>query len=522
VDAGGNFTVALKSNGTLWAWGMNSVGQLGTGNTTQQNSPVQVGSDADWIVVKAGGSHVIALKANGTLWAWGNNGSGQLGDGTTTNRLSPIQVGTGNNWVSIAAGYTTSAAINGSKALWMWGANNGGQIGINNQTGQSNAVQTWPGTYPPAVPALTAGGGAGSLLVSCEPDNYGYNSYRHPTAITRKLFAIHPEGNTGTFTVVYDSSRNTNATPLLQSDATRATSLMGRLVTVSYSGTLGAGVRVRFYYSSSDSANASNALNSWVSANPGAAKQWQWVKYEGDAASMAAAQTVNGFTGAYTKLTPDSSGVENGVSFVEFWNIASFSTFGAVAFANTTNSPLPITLHDLTVTVQEHCAGVRLDWTTDLEQNSRDFTVQRSIDGNSWNDIATIAAAGNSSVRKNYSYTDEAIGSHGTYFYRLRLSDLDGPSKYSRIVSVRIDCNNSGGYLIYPNPVKDLITIQTPLAGGATVVTVYNSAGQRMAESTLKPGTVKTIPAAGWNKGLYLVIIRENGKVMRTEKLMKQ
>ncbi|HEY6900080.1 MAG TPA: T9SS type A sorting domain-containing protein, partial [Puia sp.] len=378
------------------------------------------------------------------------------------------------------------------------------------------------GTYPAALPALKGGGGAATLAISCEPDIFGYYSYRHPTAITRKLFAIHPNGNTGTFTVVYDTSRNTNTTPLVQSDATSATSLMGRLVTVSYSGAPGAGVRVRFYYSPADSTNTSNALNSWITANPGATKQWQWVKYEGDAAAMAAAQAVNGFTGTYTSLTPDTSGVENGVSFVEFRNITSFSTFGAVAFANTTNSPLPITLHDFTAILQEHCAAVRLDWTTDMEQNSKDFNIQRSTDAASWSDIGTVAATGNSSVRKNYSYTDAAIGSQATYFYRLRLSDLDGTSKYSRIVSVRTDCDNSDGYLVYPNPVKDMITIQVPPSGRPKLVTIFNSIGQRMVTLTLKPGAIQTIPANGWNKGLYMVIITDNGHVMRSEKLIKQ
>jgi hypothetical protein len=285
---------------------------------------------------------------------------------------------------------------------------------------------------------------------------------------------------------------------------------------------LGAGVRVRFYYNTTDSTNASNALNGWIGANPGSVKQWEWVKYEGDAATMAGTQTSGGFSGTYTQLKPDTSGVENSIPFVEFWNITSFSTFGGLAFANTTNTPLPIALGDLTATLLEQCAAVRLDWSTYQEQNSRDFTIQRSTDGESWTAIATVAAAGNSNVRRNYRYTDATVGGRGTYFYRLRLNDIDGSSKYSAIVSVRADCPGSNGYLIYPNPVKDLLTIQAPSTGGPKVVAVYNAIGQCIAKSTLTPGNVRTVPTAGWSKGLYMVIIKENGKVVRTEKLMKQ
>src|SRR6266850_397731 len=77
VAAGGSHTVALQSDGTLWAWGNNFYGQLGDGTTTQRTSPVQIGTATNWTAVSAGGSqgvaHTVALKSDGTLWAWGNN-----------------------------------------------------------------------------------------------------------------------------------------------------------------------------------------------------------------------------------------------------------------------------------------------------------------------------------------------------------------------------------------------------------------------------------------------------------------
>ena len=97
-------TVAVKTDGTLWAWGANASGQLGDGTTTNHSSPVQVGTATDWASVAAGSDHTVAVKTDGTLWAWGDNCSGQLGDGTTTNHSSPVQVGTATDWASVAAG----------------------------------------------------------------------------------------------------------------------------------------------------------------------------------------------------------------------------------------------------------------------------------------------------------------------------------------------------------------------------------------------------------------------------------
>lgn len=95
LAAGSAHTVAIKSDGTLWAWGRNDYGQLGDGRQGDNDlhTPTQIGSDDKWVLVSAGGYHNHALKSDGTLWAWGNNSSGQLGDDTTTHRDTPTQIG---------------------------------------------------------------------------------------------------------------------------------------------------------------------------------------------------------------------------------------------------------------------------------------------------------------------------------------------------------------------------------------------------------------------------------------------
>ena len=84
IAAGDNHTMALESDGTLWAWGGNGQGQLGDGTWIDKNSPIQIGTDNKWVFVAGGASHTVALKSDGTLWAWGSNYHGELGDGTTT------------------------------------------------------------------------------------------------------------------------------------------------------------------------------------------------------------------------------------------------------------------------------------------------------------------------------------------------------------------------------------------------------------------------------------------------------
>ena len=85
ISAGTSHSIAVKTDGTVWSWGLNSSGQLGDGTTTAKASPVQLSSISDVVKVSAGGTHSLALKTDGTVYGWGTNTNGQLGNGTMTN-----------------------------------------------------------------------------------------------------------------------------------------------------------------------------------------------------------------------------------------------------------------------------------------------------------------------------------------------------------------------------------------------------------------------------------------------------
>jgi len=136
IAAGNGRSFALKSNGTLWAWGGNGQGQLGDGTFTQRLVPTQIGSATNWTSVSVGRQHVLALRADGTIWSWGQNANGQLGDGDTNHRFTPAQIGSATDWISISAGVLHSLARKSDRTVWAWGDNTYGQLGDNGSTTQ--------------------------------------------------------------------------------------------------------------------------------------------------------------------------------------------------------------------------------------------------------------------------------------------------------------------------------------------------------------------------------------------------
>ncbi len=142
VSAGDDHNLALKSDGTIWAWGANYRGQLGDGRSgvklangtlNIEHLPVHTVEGSDWVRVEAGSISSYALKRDGSLWAWGLNNFCQLGIGTWADSAKAVQVGTATNWTKIRAGGVSAAGIQSDGSLWIWG----GSPKLGNTTPQS-------------------------------------------------------------------------------------------------------------------------------------------------------------------------------------------------------------------------------------------------------------------------------------------------------------------------------------------------------------------------------------------------
>ena len=148
----GTSTFATKSDGTFWAWGYNSNGELAQNNRTHKSSPVQIGSATNWPTttdyygkMDGGDGHIGAINTSGELFMWGSNSEGRLGLGDETRRSSPTQV-PGTTWKVIGCGKEGSAGVKTDGTLWAWGRNEYGELGQNNKTDYSSPKQVGSGT----------------------------------------------------------------------------------------------------------------------------------------------------------------------------------------------------------------------------------------------------------------------------------------------------------------------------------------------------------------------------------------
>ena len=148
--ASSSMTCATKTDGTLWTWGNGSDGRLGlNAEGIHYSSPVQIGSDTDWGITAGKVSSTsysgIAIKTDGTMWAWGKNNKGQLGLNNVVYRSSPTQI-PGTTWATVTGDDDTLIAVKTDGTAWGWGDNSYGEVGVNDKTDYSSPTQI-PGAW---------------------------------------------------------------------------------------------------------------------------------------------------------------------------------------------------------------------------------------------------------------------------------------------------------------------------------------------------------------------------------------
>jgi len=160
---------ALKNDGTLWGWGLNTAGLLADNTVMTRSVPTQLNADTDWASIHVGVAHILALKTDGTLWSWGGGEYGQTGDGLSPSlyRSYPRQVGT-STWSKVFAGWKVSFGIKPDGTLWAWGLNDVGQLGIGNTTNQFTPVQV--GADTGWVDVVSGGAGNDQFTIATKSD----------------------------------------------------------------------------------------------------------------------------------------------------------------------------------------------------------------------------------------------------------------------------------------------------------------------------------------------------------------
>lgn len=320
--------------------------------------------------------------------------------------------------------------------------------------------------------------------------------FRNSADASKKLFATTSIANS----VLSNLTVRITTEGVTYEDGTKTTKLMPRITTVTdASSATFSGGKVRVYYSQSE---LSDTQLSGALVNG-------WFKYEGDAEEvMANVYSSGSLDGTKTtQLTPSATGVEDGVNYVEFSNISSFSSF--IYLSTTSATPLPVTLTYFNASKEESVASLK--WATTEEVNNKGFEIQRSLDAKEWFAIGFVAdqtGTGNSKGLLTYSFTDAAPLT-GVNYYRLKQIDNDETFRYSSIAAVKFE-NGKGSLYVYPNPVSTgSLSMNLPHQGNYKL-SVYNISGLKVlglngAESTLDIRSLST--------GVYVLrIVYENGE----------
>ena len=476
VSVGEYHLAALKTDGTLWTWGYNYSGQLGQGNNgpnTDLNIPTQVGVSNDWDTVLAANAYTVALKNDSTLWVWGSNYYGQLGDGTNIDKNIPIQIGS-SHWKSISISGFNTEAIKTDGTLWSWGRNQTGELGDGTTTDKSIPIQI--GTFTDWKSVCAAAFSTIAIRINGTLWAWGLNNLGQlgdGTGIDKySPVQVGIDNN-------WKQVTGNNATLAIKNDST-----LWAWGDNQY-GTLGDGTNT----------------NEYSPEQIGTSTDWKIViaaKYGENEFAIKNDNTLWGWGyNGYGQIGDGTSTDKN------------------ILVQISCNSSLPITL--VSFTAQKQYETILINWQTATEQNNKEYQIERSSDGTIFNKIGVVAS-NNSSSGSHYSYVDDHPLT-GNNYYRLKSVDIDGKYSYSNIDEVTFAQSNE--FIIYPNPAKDIITIENNFKGNDLNILITDLAGRKITQLIKPNNSILQLSVANLRTGLYILKITD-GISSITQKLVKE
>jgi alpha-tubulin suppressor-like RCC1 family protein/PKD repeat protein len=193
IEASETHSMALRSDGTIWSWGLNTSGQLGHGFVSPLTSPVPVPAQVigldDVVAIAVGEGYSLALDSEGAVWGWGSNGFGQLGNGTNTSQAVPVKIDSLDDVSAIAARSTFSLALHSDGTLWAWGFNGDGVLGIEPVAGQPSLSRNVPVKIESLTDVIAISAGRGHALAILEDGSvwgWGRNNERQASGASEE------------------------------------------------------------------------------------------------------------------------------------------------------------------------------------------------------------------------------------------------------------------------------------------------------------------------------------------------
>ena len=460
IEANYSHTLALKTDGTLWAWGNNEFGQLGDGTKIRKNQPTQVGSEMNWAYISIGLGHSLAIKTDGTLWAWGFNNYLQLGDGTNVDKTVSTKIGNDNNWETISAGNFNSFAIKTDKTLWAWGYNNLGVLG--DGTTVNKNIPTQMGTETNWLTISSKSNHTAALKTDGTLWAWGFNENGEVGNGT---------SGTGNFQM--------NRTKIGGSDWKSISIGYGFTLAIKTDGTLWAWGDNNF----GQIGNGTNTDQN-IPLKIGTATDWRFIS-AGSSTSFA------------IKNNGDFWGWGNNMEG-EFGNGTTSMNNSPILITCSTSLPIEL----LSFQAKNQNNQNHLIWQTASESNNEAFEIERSINGIDFEKIGFTKGKGNSNHIQTYQFID--ANPFSTSYYRLKQIDFDGKFDYSNTISIKI--GKEKGIQIYPNPTNGIITIESEETLNTDIL-IYNSIGKLVKTTKAQNNNINI---SDLPMGMYMVSMTNN------------